>query len=83
MQPTTLNHTRLLDLRAGERGLVISLGSGKQLISRLTALGFTPGGELVVNQNYAHGPLIVTVRGGRVAIGRGEAAAILVERRDE
>jgi hypothetical protein len=43
MQPTTLNHTRLLDLRAGERGLVISLGSGKQLISRLTALGFTPG----------------------------------------
>ncbi len=83
MQPTTLNQTRLLDLQAGEHGLVISLGSGKQLISRLTALGFTPGGELVVNQNYAHGPLIVTVRGGRVAIGRGEAAAILVERRDE
>ena len=83
MQPTTLNQTRLLDLRAGERGLVISLGSGKQLISRLTALGFTPGGELMVNQNYAHGPLIVTVCGGRVAIGRGEAAAILVERSGE
>ncbi|MBN2258528.1 MAG: ferrous iron transport protein A [Anaerolineaceae bacterium] len=33
-----------------------------------------------MTQNIGYGPLIVTVRGTRVALGRREAAKILVER---
>jgi Fe2+ transport system protein FeoA len=33
-----------------------------------------------MTQNYGNGPLIVTVRGTSVALGRVEAAKILVER---
>jgi Fe2+ transport system protein FeoA len=30
-------------------------------------------------QNYGHGPIIVSVRGTLVALGRGEAALVLVK----
>lgn len=51
---------------------------GHQFLSRLASLGFTPGARLQVLQNYGHGPLIVSVRDARVALGRGEAEKILV-----
>lgn len=52
---------------------------GRELTSRLTSLGLTPGADLEVIQNYGHGPLIVNVRGTHVALGRGEARKLLVE----
>jgi Fe2+ transport system protein FeoA len=48
---------------------------------RLTSLGFTPGVEVYMVQNFGLGPLIVLVRGTRVALGRGEAHKIQVERK--
>ena len=48
--------------------------------NRLASLGFTPGVTINMTQNFGRGPLIVTVRGTRVALGRGEAAKIIVER---
>ncbi len=48
-------------------------------MSRLASLGFTPGANLHVVQNYGRGPIIVTLRDTRVALGRGEAQKILVE----
>jgi ferrous iron transport protein A len=48
--------------------------------TRLASLGFTPGAEVNMAQNFGRGPLIVTVRGTRVALGRMEAAGIFVER---
>jgi ferrous iron transport protein A len=52
---------------------------GHGFLSRLASLGFTPGARLKVVQNYGHGPIIVNLRDTRVALGRGEAAKILVE----
>ena len=71
----------LTRLQTGESATLFDLGCGRCLVSRLTSLGFTPGVELTMSQNYRHGPLIVTVRGARVALGRGEAANMLVQRR--
>jgi len=31
-------------------------------------------------QNFGHGPLIVNIRDTRIALGRGEATKVLVER---
>ncbi len=51
--------------------------------TRLVSLGFTPGAEVSMSQNYGRGPLIVTVRGTHVALGRVEAAKIFVEQSAE
>jgi ferrous iron transport protein A len=64
----------------GESVRIKQIESGHTLLSRLASLGFTPGTQLRVIQNRGRGPLIVSVRGARVALGRGEAAKILVER---
>lgn len=67
-------------LRAGEKGTIAELTGGHGLRNRMLALGLTPGAEVTVLQNYGHGPMLVRVRDVRVALGRGEAAKILVRR---
>jgi Fe2+ transport system protein FeoA len=52
---------------------------GRQLRSRLAALGLLPGAELEVIQNSGQGPFVVAVKGSRIVIGRGMAARIAVE----
>jgi len=67
-------------LPTGQVGVVRRLAGGRGFMGRLAALGFTPGVEVTMVQNFGHGPLIVLVRDTRVALGRGEAAKVLVGR---
>jgi ferrous iron transport protein A len=71
----------LTQLASREEGAVVSLRGGHGFMSRLATLGFTPGAPLTMVQNYGHGPLIVSVRDTRIALGRGEAAHVLVRRK--
>ena len=49
-------------------------------VKRLNDLGFTPGTKVtVVKSAPFNGPLEVTIRDSRLAIGRGMASRILVE----
>ncbi|MCS7011027.1 MAG: ferrous iron transport protein A [Anaerolineales bacterium] len=73
----------LSEVPPGERAWVHSFHAGRVIENRLASLGFTPGVAVEIVQNYGRGPLIVTVRGTRVALGRGEAAKILVERSEQ
>jgi ferrous iron transport protein A len=75
-----LARVSLADLRTSERGVVAALGGGRSVLQRLASMGFTPGATVEVVQNYGWGPLIVTTRGSRVALGRGEARHVAVER---
>jgi ferrous iron transport protein A len=68
------------DLSTGEEATILEFQGGRMVNNRLMSLGFTPGVRVLMAQNYGRGPLIVSVRGTRVALGRGEAAAIRVER---
>lgn len=68
----------LFDLTIGEKALIRHLEGGRGLMSRLAALGFTPGATLTLVRREDHGPLLVNIRGGRVALGREEAAAIQI-----
>jgi ferrous iron transport protein A len=70
----------LAELKPNERAVVILLHCGRRAMNRLVALGFTPGAEVNMTRNYGRGPLIVNVRGAQVALGRGEARHISVER---
>ena len=78
MEPV-LNAKPLSEIKTGNQAILRSITVGRDLTSRLTSLGLTPGASLEMLQNYGRGPLIVSVRGTHVAIGRGEAAKLLVE----
>lgn len=69
----------LHDLPAGKRGIIYALTGGYNLRSRAANLGFTTGVEVLMRQNYGRGPVLVSVRGTLVALGRAEAARILVK----
>jgi len=73
--------SHLNELAAGETGMVQELDGGTQFRSRMAALGFTPGAAVKMVQNYGHGAVIVSLRGTRVALGRGEARKVGVSRR--
>lgn len=75
------DHIALTELPVNDNATVRSFQIGRVETNRLASLGFTPGAEVNMTQNHRRGPLIVTVRGTRVALGRREAARIIVERR--
>jgi len=78
--PTMTTSINLSAVRAGESVRVQGIEGGHTFLSRLASLGFTPGVLLRVVQNVGRGPLIVKLRDTRVALGRGEANKIVVER---
>ncbi len=68
----------LANLSPGQTGFVQRLHGGHRFLSRLAALGFTPGAPVIMMRNHGFGPVIVAIRGAQVALGRGEATHILV-----
>jgi ferrous iron transport protein A len=68
-------------LPAGAEALVQALDGGQEFRSRAANLGFTLGASVRVVQNYGRGPMLVALRGTLVALGRGEAARVLVRAR--
>jgi ferrous iron transport protein A len=62
------------------RAFIRSLNGGHSFVSRLAALGFTLGAPVAIVQNRGRGPMIVLVRDCRIALGRGEAHKVLVQR---
>ena len=64
---------------SGTSVVVRKMEGGRELATRLAALGLSIGSQVKVLQNRAHGPLLVLVRDTRVALGRGQALKILVE----
>jgi ferrous iron transport protein A len=67
-------------VQAGEAVRIHRVEGGHHFLSRLASLGFTPGARLRMVRNARHGPIIVSIRDTRIALGRGEAGRILVER---
>ena len=82
MTPKTVaqDGSSLSGVQNGELVQIRRMDGGHQFLSRLASLGFTPGAHLEVLQNYGHGPIIVRLRDTRVALGRGEACKILVQK---
>lgn len=70
-------------LRAGETGIVVDLSGGRGFVARCLALGCTPGTRLRMERNVGRGPVIVLVRGTRLALGRGESMRLRVKRPED
>lgn len=78
----TSNRTSLATLSrlpTGRHGIIHALRGGHDFCSRVANLGFTAGTPVEVKQNYGHGPILVSLRGALVALGRAEAEKIVVE----
>jgi ferrous iron transport protein A len=73
------NIISLTELSVNHQATVSAFSIGTAEATRLVSLGLTPGAEVSMTQNYGRGPLIVTVRGTHVALGRVEASKILVQ----
>jgi Fe2+ transport system protein FeoA len=83
LMQATQNIITLADLKSGESATINSLKAGRNINARLSTLGFTPGVLIFMTHNYGHGPIVVTVRDTRIALGRGEAEMIFVKRERE
>jgi ferrous iron transport protein B len=69
---------QLMELKPGKKAIIRKLEGGRSVLSRLATLGFTPGADVVVLRSSERGPLLVSLRGSRVALGRGEAEHVFV-----
>ncbi len=78
--PENTNPISLSEIACGEAATLLVFKDGRKVNNRLASLGFTPGVTVKMLQNFRRGPLIVSVRGARVALGRAEANKIIVER---
>lgn len=77
---TKKNQMPLINLNEGESGIIVEILSGRGLRMRLTEMGFDKGSTLKVIRKSGYGPMIVEVKGCcRMALGRGEAAKIIIE----
>jgi Fe2+ transport system protein FeoA len=76
-KPKTQNQSPLSMSVAGQELRLDEIRAGRRLTHRLAELGLTPGVTLRVVQKNG-GPLLISVRGSRIAIGRGLAHKLLV-----
>lgn len=67
----------LSQVERGETVRLAEVDSDRRTVRRLAELGLTPGVELTVLQT-SKGPVLVAVRGARVAVGQNMAAAMQV-----
>lgn len=65
----------LLNLKKGEAGKVSLINAGKIATRRLYEMGFNTGAPVRIIKNDA-GPVIVSLAGHKVALGRGLAEKI-------
>jgi len=66
-------------LREGEQGIIVGFNCGRGLMKRLSELGFTVNSKVkILNANHS-GPVIVSVKDSKIAVGRGVASKILVQ----
>jgi ferrous iron transport protein A len=68
----------LTELPKGSKVKVVDIVAGKGLRDRLLQMGLTPGTIVEVVENSS-GPIILSVRGVTIALGRGMASKVLVE----
>ena len=71
----------ITDLRENDQGIIHSIEGGSELTSRLAGMGLVSGSKFRIAQ-VSGGMVVVSVSSTRIALGRSEAARIMVYRID-
>ena len=74
-----MTSTPLVMLHPGESGSVQKIHAGGCATKRLYEMGFNIGAKIKVIKNDA-GPLIVSLSGNKIALGRGLAYKVMINR---
>lgn len=69
----------LSECAAGCEARLTAVRAGRELRARLAAMGLAPGVRLRVVRQSGRGPMVLAVRGMRLAVGRGMAEKLDVE----
>ena len=69
----------LSGVRKGNLVVLRDIDWGMRLKKRLRDLGLTPGVEVEILSDAGRGPIMLSVRGTRLALGRGVCDKILVD----
>ena len=64
---------------SGKEVILKGITRGSRLKRKLQDMGLTPGVKFSVVSNHRNGPMIVDIRGTRLALGRGVVSKILVD----
>lgn len=68
-------------LSPGQRGKLVQIDGGQKMRKRLEALGIRPGKEVCMKSAFfTRGPVVVSLDGRLIALGRGQAQKIYVEK---
>ena len=66
----------LLMLHVGRKGVVGKIVGGRSVCKRLNELGLVPGSEVEMVNRISNGPVMIRVKGSKLAIGRGLASKV-------
>ncbi len=74
------NLVALSELKEGRTGKIFFIRGGHNVLQRLLDMGLTPGTKLsVIKTAPFEGPIEITVRSSKLALGRGIASKVFVE----
>lgn len=71
----------LVMARPGEEVFLVGIRAGFGLRKRLADMGLSPGVRLRIVHSQLPGPVIIELRGSRIALGRGMTQRIMVKGR--
>ena len=69
----TLNY-----VEPGKEVSLVSISGGRGIISKLSSMGLVPGVKITVLSRNGHGPVMISNKESRLAIGNGMARKISV-----
>jgi len=72
-------HMSLLMVNHSKKIKLTEITWGTKLKKKLQDMGLTPGVEFSIVSQTGHGPVVLDVRGTRLALGRGIVSKIFVE----
>ncbi len=67
------------DIKTGKLARVVSIDGGAGAQQKLTDMGLIPGERITVIHNSGIGPLTLSVKGSKLAIGHALAKKIIVK----
>ena len=74
-----MDHLSLIQLRPGESGRVKRIVAGAYATKKLYEMGFNTNAVIQVLKND-RGPIVVSLAGNKIALGRGLADKVIVSR---
>jgi ferrous iron transport protein A len=66
-------------LKSGQRGVVAALNGDARFLSRITAVGLTPGCAVEILRNEGRQPVLLYSRDTMIAVSRREGEKIMLE----